>query len=82
MLFDLLVFGEAMENDFQLALRRFCQTIWQLRKGICSLFQAVFGTGKELLIQTENFVEWKEHSKDLLNSPFISTFEESETEYS
>ncbi|XP_013872670.1 uncharacterized protein LOC106523692 [Austrofundulus limnaeus] len=74
-------FGEAIEKDFRLTLRRFWQTFQRLRKAKRSLSQAVFGLGGELLTRTEDIVgQWKEHFEDLLNPSFMSTFDESESE--
>lgn len=58
---------EVME-DFQLASRKFCQTIPQLSKGRQSLGQDVFSRREEMLIRTGDIVErWKEHFEGLLN---------------
>lgn len=57
-------FGEANENDFHLASRRFCSVL-RLRKGKAGL---VFSWGGKLLTWTGDIVEGlKEHFEEILN---------------
>lgn len=55
-------FGEAMENDFQMALKRFWTTIWHLRRGKqCTVNTVLSGDGV-LLTSTWDIVDlWKEY---------------------
>ena len=67
-----------MEKDFWLASRKFCQTVWRLRKGKQGLAQAVFSRGRELLTRTGDIVgRWKE---ELLNLTNTSSVEEADSE--
>ena len=61
-------FGEAMENDFQTAWKRFWTTIWRLRRGKQCIVNTVYGGGGALLTSTWDVVDrWKEYFEDLLN---------------
>ncbi|XP_066535190.1 ecto-ADP-ribosyltransferase 5-like [Hoplias malabaricus] len=61
-------FGEAMENDFRAASKRFWKTLRQLRRGRGDTVQAVLSKDGETLNSTERIVvRWKEHFEELLN---------------
>ncbi|TWW59217.1 General transcription factor II-I repeat domain-containing protein 2 [Takifugu flavidus] len=61
-------FGEAMENDFQTASKRFWTTIRHLRKGKQCTVNTVYNADGVLLTSTWDFVDrWKEYFEDLLN---------------
>ena len=61
-------FGEAMENDFWTALKRFWTTIRCLRRGRQCIVNTVYGGGGALLNSTQDIVDrWKEYFEDLLN---------------
>uniref|UniRef100_A0A3Q3VWQ5 DAGKc domain-containing protein n=1 Tax=Mola mola TaxID=94237 RepID=A0A3Q3VWQ5_MOLML len=49
-------FGEAMEQDFQSAPKKFWQTVRRLRRGKRNPVHTVFGVGGELLTSTESIV--------------------------
>ncbi|TWW80198.1 hypothetical protein D4764_01G0000130 [Takifugu flavidus] len=61
-------FGEAMENDFRMASKRFWTTIRHLRRGKqCTVNTVYIGDGV-LLTSTRDVVDrWKEYFEDLLN---------------
>ena len=57
-------FGEAMENVFRTALRRF----WRLRKGKQRTVNTVYSGDGVLLTSTKDVEDrWMEYFKDLLN---------------
>ena len=59
---------EAMEQDFQLVLKKFWQTVQQARRGKQNPVHGVLSVGRELLTSTESTVQqWKEYFKELLN---------------
>ncbi|KAK0156607.1 LINE-1 reverse transcriptase [Merluccius polli] len=61
-------FGEAMENDFRTASKRFWTTIWRLRRGKQCIINTVYGGDGTLLTSTRDVVDrWKEYFEDLLN---------------
>ncbi|KAK0150407.1 Craniofacial development protein 2 [Merluccius polli] len=61
-------FGEAMENDFQTASKRFWTTIRRLRRGKQCIVNTVYGGDGALLTSTRDVVDrWKEYFEDLLN---------------
>ncbi|KAK0134955.1 Transposon TX1 uncharacterized protein [Merluccius polli] len=61
-------FGEAMENDFRTASKRFWTTIWRLRRGKQCIVNTVYGGDGALLTSTRDIVDrWKEYFEDLLN---------------
>uniref|UniRef100_A0A3Q3X9E9 HAT C-terminal dimerisation domain-containing protein n=1 Tax=Mola mola TaxID=94237 RepID=A0A3Q3X9E9_MOLML len=49
-------FGEAMEQDFQSAPKKFWQTVRRLRRGKRNPVHTVFGVGGELLTSTESIM--------------------------
>ena len=61
-------FGEAMENDFRMASKRFWTTIRRLRRGKQCIVNTVYGGDGALLTSTRDVVDWwKEYFEDLLN---------------
>ncbi|TWW80203.1 R2 Retrovirus-related Pol polyprotein from type I retrotransposable element [Takifugu flavidus] len=61
-------FGEAMENDFRTASKRFWTTIRRLRKGNQCTVNTVYSGDGVLLTSTRDVVDrWKEYFEDLLN---------------
>ncbi len=74
-------FGEAMEKDYQLASKRFWQTVRRLRRGKQCPTNAVYSGGGRLLTSTGDVVgRWKEYFEDLLNPAVTSSIEEAEAE--
>ena len=59
-------FGEAMENDFRMATKRFWTTIRRLKRGKQCIINTVYGGDGALLTSTQD-VRWKEYFEDLLN---------------
>ncbi|TWW69735.1 hypothetical protein D4764_18G0005410 [Takifugu flavidus] len=69
-------FGEAMENDFRTASKRFWTTIRRLRRGSSALSTLCSGDGV-LLTSTRDVVDrWKEYFEDLLNPTNTPSSEE------
>ncbi|KAJ3587617.1 hypothetical protein NHX12_011214 [Muraenolepis orangiensis] len=65
-----------MEKDFQLAPKRFWQTIRRLRRGKRGSIQAVHSKGGTMLTSSEEVIgRWKEHFEELLNPTTPSTVE-------
>ncbi|TWW62402.1 hypothetical protein D4764_04G0010490 [Takifugu flavidus] len=61
-------FGEAMENDFRTASKRFWTTIRRLRRGKQCTVNTVYSGDGVLLTSTRDVVDrWKEYFEDLLN---------------
>ncbi|KAI3360065.1 hypothetical protein L3Q82_013861 [Scortum barcoo] len=62
-------FGEAMEEDYRSASKRFWQTVRRLRRGKQYSANTVYSAGGELLTSTEDIVgRWKKYfTEDLLN---------------
>ncbi|TWW56043.1 hypothetical protein D4764_08G0000300 [Takifugu flavidus] len=61
-------FGEAMEEDFRSAPRRFWQTVRRLRGGRRQLTHTVLGVHGELLTSPGAIIRrWKEYFQELLN---------------
>ncbi|KAI3370008.1 hypothetical protein L3Q82_024437 [Scortum barcoo] len=61
-------FGEAMEEDYRSASKRFWQTIRRLRRGKQYSPNTVYSAGGELLTSTGDIVgRWKKYFEDLLN---------------
>ncbi|KAK0156417.1 Craniofacial development protein 2 [Merluccius polli] len=61
-------FGEAVENDFRTASKRFWTTIRRLRRGKQCIVNTVYVGGGALLTSTRDVVDrWKEYFEDLLN---------------
>ncbi|TWW78062.1 R2DM Retrovirus-related Pol polyprotein from type II retrotransposable element [Takifugu flavidus] len=61
-------FGEAMEEDFRSAPRRFWQTVRRLRGGRRQLAHTVLGVRGELLTSPGAIIrQWKEYFEELLN---------------
>ncbi|KAI3357887.1 hypothetical protein L3Q82_016268 [Scortum barcoo] len=61
-------FGEAMEEDYRSASKRFWQTVRRLRRGKQYSANTVYSAGGELLTSTEDIVgRWKKYFEDLLN---------------
>ena len=76
-------FGEAMEEDFRSAPRKFWQTVRRLRRGKQFFTNTVYSEGGELLTSTGDVVgRWKEYFGDLLNPAVTSSGEEAEAECS
>ena len=74
-------FGEAMEQDFQFALKIFWQTVRRLRRGNWNPIHTVFNAGGELLTLTGSIDGlWKEYFEDLLNPTNTHSEEEAESE--
>ena len=72
-------FGEAMEEDYRSASRKFWQTVRRLRRGKQFSTNTVYSGGGELLTSTEDVVgRWKEFFEDLLNPAVTSSLEEAE----
>ena len=73
-------FGEAMEEDYRSAPKKFWQTVRRLRRGKQCSTNAVYSAGGELLTSTGDVVgRWKEYFEDLLNPTVTSSEEEAET---
>ena len=76
-------FGEAMEEDYRSAPRRFWQTVRRLRGGRRQLAHTVYSGGGELLTSTEDIVgRWKEYFEELLNPTGTYSGKETEPEIS
>ncbi|KAI3360656.1 hypothetical protein L3Q82_002521 [Scortum barcoo] len=61
-------FGEAMEEDYRSASKRFWQTVRRLRRGKQYSANTVYSAGGELLTSTGDIVgRWKKYFEDLLN---------------
>ncbi|KAI3367323.1 hypothetical protein L3Q82_008366 [Scortum barcoo] len=74
-------FGEAMEEDYQLASKKFWQTVRRLRRGKQYSANTVYSAGGELLTSTADIVgQWKEYFEDLLNPTDTPSTEEAEAE--
>ena len=72
-------FGEAMEEDYRSAPKRFWQTVRRLRGGRRQHAHTVFSVGGELLTSTEDIVRrWKEYFEELLNPTNTYSVGESE----
>uniref|UniRef100_A0A671XNI3 Endonuclease/exonuclease/phosphatase domain-containing protein n=1 Tax=Sparus aurata TaxID=8175 RepID=A0A671XNI3_SPAAU len=72
-------FGEAMEEDYRSASKKFWQTIRRLRRGKQSSANTVYSGGGELLTSTGDIVgRWKEYFEDLLNPADTPSIEEAE----
>ncbi|TWW74365.1 R2 Retrovirus-related Pol polyprotein from type I retrotransposable element [Takifugu flavidus] len=70
-------FGEAMENDFQTASKRFWTTIRHLRRGKQCTLNTVYSGDGVLLTSTRDVVDrWKEYFEDLLNPTNTPSSEE------
>nr|XP_049580440.1 charged multivesicular body protein 1a isoform X2 [Syngnathus scovelli] len=70
-------FGEAMENDFRTASRKFWSTIRRLRRGKQCNVNTVYSGDGVLLTSTRDVVSrWGEYFEDLLNSTYTSSIEE------
>ncbi|TWW73571.1 hypothetical protein D4764_15G0009650 [Takifugu flavidus] len=70
-------FGEAMENDFRTASKRFWTTIRRLRKGKQCIVNAVYSGDGVLLTSTRDVVDrWREYFEDLLNPTNVPSNEE------
>ncbi|TWW61291.1 hypothetical protein D4764_05G0013810 [Takifugu flavidus] len=70
-------FGEAMENDFRTASKRFWTTIRRLRRGKQCTVNTVYSGDGVLLTSTQDVVDrWKEYFKDLLNPTNTPSSEE------
>ncbi|TWW56347.1 hypothetical protein D4764_08G0003340 [Takifugu flavidus] len=70
-------FGEAMENDFRTASKRFWTTIRNLRKGKQCTVNTVYSGDGVLLNSTRDVVDrWKEYFEDLLNPTNMPSSEE------
>ena len=73
-------FGEAMEEDYRSASKRFWQTVRRLRRGKQLSTNTVYSAGGELLTSTGDVVgRWKEYFEDLLNPVVTSSEEEAES---
>ncbi|TWW77463.1 hypothetical protein D4764_12G0008530 [Takifugu flavidus] len=72
-------FGEAMENDFRTASKRFWTTIRRLRGGKQCTVNTVYSGDGVLLTSTRDVVDrWKEYFEDLLNPTNTPSSEEVE----
>ncbi|KAI3373508.1 hypothetical protein L3Q82_022104 [Scortum barcoo] len=72
-------FGEAMEEDYRSASKRFWQTIRRLRRGKQYSANTVYSAGGELLTSTGDIVgRWKKYFEDLLNPTDLPSNEEAE----
>ncbi|KAI3351334.1 hypothetical protein L3Q82_005878 [Scortum barcoo] len=74
-------FGEAMEEDYRSASKRFWQTVRRLRGGRGKQYSAntVYSAGGELLTSTGDIVgRWKKYFEDLLNPTDLPSNEEAE----
>uniref|UniRef100_A0A671TEK4 Reverse transcriptase domain-containing protein n=1 Tax=Sparus aurata TaxID=8175 RepID=A0A671TEK4_SPAAU len=72
-------FGEAMEEDYRSASKKFWQTIRRLRRGKQSSTNTVYSGGGELLTLTGDIVgRWREYFEDLLNPTDTPSIEEAE----
>ena len=70
-------FGEAIEEGYQSASRKFWQTIRRLRRGKQSSTNTVYGGGGELLTSTGDIIgRGKEYFEDLLNPTDRPSIEE------
>nr|XP_049578940.1 vacuolar protein sorting-associated protein 4A isoform X1 [Syngnathus scovelli]XP_049578941.1 vacuolar protein sorting-associated protein 4A isoform X1 [Syngnathus scovelli]XP_049578942.1 vacuolar protein sorting-associated protein 4A isoform X1 [Syngnathus scovelli]XP_049578943.1 vacuolar protein sorting-associated protein 4A isoform X1 [Syngnathus scovelli]XP_049578944.1 vacuolar protein sorting-associated protein 4A isoform X1 [Syngnathus scovelli]XP_049578945.1 vacuolar protein sorting- len=70
-------FGEAMENDFRTASRKFWSTIRRLRRGKQCNVNTVYSGDGVLLTSTRDVVSrWGEYFEDLLNSTYTPSIEE------
>ncbi|TWW81798.1 hypothetical protein D4764_01G0016130 [Takifugu flavidus] len=70
-------FGEAMENDFRTASKRFWTTIRRLRRGKQCTVNTVYSGDGVLLTSTLDVVDrWKEYFEDLLNPTNTPSSEE------
>ncbi|KAK7921963.1 hypothetical protein WMY93_008865 [Mugilogobius chulae] len=73
-------FGEAMEEDYRSASKKFWQTIRRLRRGKQCFTNTVYSAGGELLTSTGDVVgRWKEYFEGLLNPTGTFSDEEAET---
>ena len=67
-------FGEAMENDFRTASKRFWTTIRRLRRGKQCIVNTVYGGDGALLTSTRDVVDrWKEYFEDLLKERTLAS---------
>ncbi|KAI3364980.1 hypothetical protein L3Q82_001146 [Scortum barcoo] len=74
-------FSEAMEEDYQSALKKFWQTVRHLRRGKQCSANTVYSAGGELLTSTGDIVGlWKEYFEELLNPTDTPSTEEAEAE--
>ncbi|KAI3372595.1 hypothetical protein L3Q82_023066, partial [Scortum barcoo] len=73
-------FGEAMEEDYRSASKRFWQTVRRLRRGKQYSANTVYSAGGELLTSTGDIVGrwWKKYFEDLLNPTDLPSNEEAE----
>ncbi|KAI3356861.1 hypothetical protein L3Q82_003510 [Scortum barcoo] len=72
-------FGEAMEEDYRSASKRFWQTVRRLRRGKQYSANTVYSAGGKLLTSTEDIVgRWKKYFEDLLNPTDLPSSEEAE----
>ncbi|KAI3363117.1 hypothetical protein L3Q82_011764 [Scortum barcoo] len=72
-------FGEAMEEDYRSASKRFWQTVRRLRRGKQYSANTVYSAGGELLTSTGDIVgRWKKYFEDLLNPTDLPFNEEAE----
>ncbi|KAI3352989.1 hypothetical protein L3Q82_019559 [Scortum barcoo] len=72
--------GEAMEEDYRSASKRFWQTVRRLRRGKQYSANTVYSAGGELLTSTEDIVgrTWKKYFEDLLNPTDLPSSKEAE----
>ncbi|KAI3376167.1 hypothetical protein L3Q82_016694 [Scortum barcoo] len=72
-------FGEAMEEDYRSASKRFWQTVRRLRRGKQYSANTVYSAGGELLTSTGDIVgRWKKYFEDHLNPTDLPSSEEAE----
>ncbi|KAI3372126.1 hypothetical protein L3Q82_006977 [Scortum barcoo] len=68
--------GEAMEEDYRSASKRFWQTVRRLRRGKQYSANTVYSAGGELLTSTGDIVgRWKKYFEDLLNPTIRLAFQ-------
>ncbi|KAI3355554.1 hypothetical protein L3Q82_018389 [Scortum barcoo] len=73
-------FGEAMEEDYRSASKRFWQTVRRLRRGKQYSANTVYSAGGELLLTSTGDIvgRWKKYFEDLLNPTDLPSSEEAE----
>ena len=72
--------GEAMDQDFKSAPKKFWLTFWFLRRGKWDPVHTAYSVGWELLTSTESIRWWEEYFEDLVNPTNTHSEEEGESE--
>ena len=76
-------FGEALEDDFRTASKKFWSTIRRLRRGKqCSINTVYSGDGALLTSTRDVVTRWREYFEDLLNPTDTPSHEEAESGFS